>query len=78
MKKNYVFIPFIPVVFCLAAQVQAARPVLDQEAVAADPIPFTFALGGPGSRQVLYQSVTVGLTCRDSSANRLRVWGGNS
>ena len=39
---------------------QAAPPVVDQSAPAADPIPFTFALGGL-SGQVLYQSFTVGL-----------------
>ncbi len=62
-KKNFVSILFISLVFCLVAQVQAAPPVPDQEAPAADPIPFTFALGG-GSGQVLFQSLTVGLNGR--------------
>jgi len=63
-KKNFVSIFLVSLVFCHANQVLAAAPVLDQEAAVADPIPFTFALGGAGSRQVLYQSLTVGLNGR--------------
>ncbi len=63
-KKNFLSLLLIPMVFCLAAHVQAAPPVLDQESPVADPSPFTFALGGTTSRQVLYQSLTVGLRGR--------------
>ena len=62
-KKILLSLPFVPIVFCLAAHVQAAPPVLDQESPVADPIPFTWALDGP-SGQVLYQSLTVGLRGR--------------
>ncbi len=63
-KKNFVSIFLVSLFFWHANQVLAAAPVLDQEAAVADPIPFTFALGGAGSRQVLYQSLTVGLNGR--------------
>lgn len=58
--KNVASTIFMAVVLCLAGQAQAAPPVLDQQADVADPIPFTFALGG-FFNQVLYQSFTVGL-----------------
>lgn len=61
--KNYLSLFISSIVFCSSLQVQAAAPALDQEAPVADPIPFTLALGGVYS-QVLYQSVTVGLTGR--------------
>jgi hypothetical protein len=63
-SKNILSLLIIPIVFCFSLQVQAAPPILDQEAPVADPIPFTLALGGAGSRQVLYQSLTVSLTGR--------------
>jgi hypothetical protein len=47
----------------MTSQIQAAATVLDQQAPAADPVAFTFALGGE-SGQVLYQSLTVGLNGR--------------
>ena len=61
-----IFLSLLVVAFFtgLSPQVQAARPVLDQSAPVAEPIPFTFALGGPGSMQVLYQSFRVGITGR--------------
>lgn len=63
-SRNYLSSLIISLVFCFSLQVQAAPPVLDQQAPVADPVPFTLALGGAGSRQVLYQSVTVGLRGR--------------
>ena len=62
-NKHLLSLLFIPMVFCLAAHVQAAPPVLDQQSPVADPIPFTWTLDGP-SGQVLYQSLTVGLRGR--------------
>ena len=58
-KQDFLSTLVIPLAACFAVQAQAAPPVLDQQAPVADPIPFTFALGGTTSRQVLYQSLTV-------------------
>lgn len=44
----------------LSSQSQGAAPVPDQFSPPENPIPFTYAVGGP-SAQVLYQSLTVGL-----------------
>lgn len=54
---------FSLLVIGLAAPPAAAAPVVDQTSPVADPIPFTWALGGP-SEQMLYQSVTVGIDGR--------------
>ena len=61
--KGILSLLVIPITFSFSLQVQAAAPVIDQGAPPADPIPFTYALGGP-SEQVLYQSLTVGLSGR--------------
>ena len=63
-KKDLSLLLLTPIISCLFTQAQAAPPVIDQQALPADPIPFTYALGGPTSRQVLYQSLTVGLSGR--------------
>ena len=63
MKKICAPLTHVSVLLLLATQAKAAPPVLDQQAPADPSGAFTYALGGP-SAQVLYQSLTVGLSGR--------------
>jgi hypothetical protein len=60
-SKGFLSLSIIPIVFSFSLQVQAAPPVLDQVALPNNAEPFTYALN---SDQVLYQSLTVGLSGR--------------
>ena len=63
IKKKFLSLLCISIVFGFPSQSQAAPPVVDQSAAVDPANPFNFALGG-GSGQILYQSFTVGIAGR--------------